>query len=422
MTLSKLSRNGLKGDHTRTISLLLTGVITMILGSSAAWAQSSYDTEHRFTLRPRGNVIPRVTAHYYARAWEQDGCLPQSFDSKPPLLLQPAGYDPFARDFVVPRVGVVDQNGNRVNVESFRVDNVAGFPLTTWCATAGPSASFAEGCSSIQVNPFGIGTGVTGVIRAFGNTRAQLCPPRARAYAFSYAMVEAQGGYRLRNGRISWHPVTRSRVAGRASHSRQVHDPIVARWRDPMTGETREEILFMLTFNTDGDVSMQPVGNDSLLEHQGSNGDIVLLQGGVNEGTINIRMINGVVVHSMATGIFAGVGIPPAGSSSTFTMLMPGGFEIDYRLPGIPGDANDDGAVNDIDLLQTLFDFGQSGQGLPTDFNGDGVVNDEDLLKVLLNFGRDANNPGQDVEIGLEMDGGGEASHEDAGDDSDGDS
>jgi hypothetical protein len=41
--------------------------------------------------------------------------------------------------------------------------------------------------------------------------------------------------------------------------------------------------------------------------------------------------------------------------------------------------------VNDLDLLQVLFDFG-SGSG-PSDVNRDGTVNDLDLLIVLFNFG-----------------------------------
>jgi hypothetical protein len=34
-----------------------------------------------------------------------------------------------------------------------------------------------------------------------------------------------------------------------------------------------------------------------------------------------------------------------------------------------------------------LFDFAQAGANLPSDLNGDGVVNDLDLLETLFNFG-----------------------------------
>lgn len=51
------------------------------------------------------------------------------------------------------------------------------------------------------------------------------------------------------------------------------------------------------------------------------------------------------------------------------------------------GNVDADCCVDDADLLQVLFDFGQTGQGRPTDLNCDGVVDDADLLIVLFNFG-----------------------------------
>jgi hypothetical protein len=54
----------------------------------------------------------------------------------------------------------------------------------------------------------------------------------------------------------------------------------------------------------------------------------------------------------------------------------------------LQGDVNDDGCVDDADLLRVLFAFGQSGASLPEDQNGDGTIDDADLLIVLFNFGR----------------------------------
>lgn len=51
------------------------------------------------------------------------------------------------------------------------------------------------------------------------------------------------------------------------------------------------------------------------------------------------------------------------------------------------GDVNEDGCVDDSDLLAVLFAFGQVGQNLLEDLNGDGVVDDIDLLEVLFYFG-----------------------------------
>ncbi len=53
------------------------------------------------------------------------------------------------------------------------------------------------------------------------------------------------------------------------------------------------------------------------------------------------------------------------------------------------GDVNEDGCVDDADLLAVLFAFGTSGTNLGrVDVNRDGVVDDADLLTVLFNFGR----------------------------------
>ncbi len=53
----------------------------------------------------------------------------------------------------------------------------------------------------------------------------------------------------------------------------------------------------------------------------------------------------------------------------------------------IDGDVNQDGVVDDQDLLRVLFTFGSTGTR-PEDLNGDGRVDDADLLVVLFNFGR----------------------------------
>ncbi|MCS7208230.1 MAG: hypothetical protein NZ874_01520 [Fimbriimonadales bacterium] len=62
------------------------------------------------------------------------------------------------------------------------------------------------------------------------------------------------------------------------------------------------------------------------------------------------------------------------------------GGSIVFRavLPCSP-DLNNDGCIDDNDLLTVLLNFGSTGNA--GDTNCDGVVNDQDLLSVLLNFG-----------------------------------
>ncbi|MCX7925474.1 MAG: hypothetical protein N2554_06665, partial [Fimbriimonadales bacterium] len=54
-------------------------------------------------------------------------------------------------------------------------------------------------------------------------------------------------------------------------------------------------------------------------------------------------------------------------------------------VPARPGDADDNGCVDDADLLLVLFNFG--GNHAQADLNRDGVVDDADLLEVLFHFG-----------------------------------
>jgi hypothetical protein len=51
------------------------------------------------------------------------------------------------------------------------------------------------------------------------------------------------------------------------------------------------------------------------------------------------------------------------------------------------GDLDGNGCVDDADLLQVLFAFGQQGADLAADLNGDATVDDADLLQVLFAFG-----------------------------------
>ncbi len=74
-----------------------------------------------------------------------------------------------------------------------------------------------------------------------------------------------------------------------------------------------------------------------------------------------------------------GVGRRPTGKVEGFILKLTGGCQLE-------GDANRDRMVDDADLLEVLFNFGQT--GFPSaDLNRDGVVDDADLLMVLFNFG-----------------------------------
>lgn len=65
-------------------------------------------------------------------------------------------------------------------------------------------------------------------------------------------------------------------------------------------------------------------------------------------------------------------------------LRYPGVSNLNLTL--IPGDVNGDNVIDDADLLQILFSFGQNNAS--SDLNGDGIIDDADLLTVLFNFGR----------------------------------
>jgi hypothetical protein len=55
---------------------------------------------------------------------------------------------------------------------------------------------------------------------------------------------------------------------------------------------------------------------------------------------------------------------------------------------GHNGDVDNNGCVDDADLLAVLFAFGNTGEVLGgVDVNCDGTIDDADLLQVLFNFG-----------------------------------
>ncbi|MFQ3609941.1 MAG: S8 family serine peptidase [Fimbriimonadales bacterium] len=67
-------------------------------------------------------------------------------------------------------------------------------------------------------------------------------------------------------------------------------------------------------------------------------------------------------------------------------MRYPGVSGLTLNL--VPGDVNGDNVIDDADLLEVLFRFGQTGTSHPADLDGNGTVDDADLLLVLFNFGQ----------------------------------
>jgi hypothetical protein len=83
------------------------------------------------------------------------------------------------------------------------------------------------------------------------------------------------------------------------------------------------------------------------------------------------------------------VGQPDASNVLTGgTYSLTGGFWFVPPCVAHNGDVDANGCIDDADLLEVLFAFGNTGSGLGrVDVNCDQVVDDGDLLEVLFNFG-----------------------------------
>ncbi|OYT69325.1 MAG: hypothetical protein CFK48_08560 [Armatimonadetes bacterium CP1_7O] len=108
----------------------------------------------------------------------------------------------------------------------------------------------------------------------------------------------------------------------------------------------------------------------------------------VRQETVTLGDSGAFTVPNVPSGTFK-VWIKARGWLATET----DGITIPNLLPiafssGAPGDANGDNIIDDADLLEVLFNFGQSGSDLNADLNVDGLVDDADLLIVLFNFGQ----------------------------------
>ncbi len=117
------------------------------------------------------------------------------------------------------------------------------------------------------------------------------------------------------------------------------------------------------------------------------------------QATIRIRQgstINTYTTTLSDSGIYQ-VQVSEQGTAEVLAQAPPGlARKVNLTLGGtttqnftlINGDVNGDNIVDDADLLQVLFAFGQTGSNLPEDVNGDSAVDDADLLIVLFNFGQ----------------------------------
>lgn len=314
--------------------------LSFLAGVSSGLPAATYDVEHNFRLRPGGNVVPRVTATYYAHSYireRRDDC--EDFAVEP---AQGAAFNPYGRDILKDRRGRVRNKG--VDGRYRDVTNgatpvpAAGLSESVRAFTAG-CRSWADAHCEIEVDSFGAGDRVTGTIRAWGEATAALRPPRrSKAYAFSMTLVEAQGGRMMRNGNIRWRRTVRDLVAGRANSRRQV-DPIDFTVHDLVTGEEHTGRLYSVVIDVrkaggggftwaEDVVEVSAHDLDFKIEFPSK---LTSLQGG-----LDLQVRGGRVTVSNATGHYAGV-LPPVGTRVPFDFPLEDEEEFDYDLGDFDG-------------------------------------------------------------------------------------
>jgi hypothetical protein len=135
-------------------------------------------------------------------------------------------------------------------------------------------------------------------------------------------------------------------------------------------------------------LSGQVVLNDYLPDPAGKTAQFTLTNGSQTDSAALTLGAGG--SYSLQTGVTGTVQARvyvPGWLAQRQTLAVGNSGVITANWSLINGDANRDNQIDDADLLQVLFAFGQTGANLPADCNGDGAVDDADLLIVLFNFG-----------------------------------
>jgi len=358
------------------------------VGLTPATAQNqqpccSFRVIHNFTLcLPQGCQQPQVTWNWNTQAAVWD------LNNLPPTINTNSGSQTYN----------VPSNGNQ-------------------CAQAqitqsGQNCAVASACASFNVSWIAGTNCLQGSHAAFGRACAICRLHGANAAANSHIVISCPN---ITQGSVQWTPQFQDALGSECGV--QMYDPVIVRYRNPRTGDTRDEVLFELSAS-----NFQWEPNDDGATARGGpkstpkTGHITLMKarmagGSGQESRIHIRWDdNMIVTEAEATGEFSDWQLPNVGDTMPLYddggIRLPGVFDLPFvapsgwvvegiemggggvsgqDIPRTPGDVDGNGCVDDADLLQVLFAFG--GQGGAADVNGDGIVDDADLLIVLFNFG-----------------------------------
>jgi hypothetical protein len=352
--------------------LLLIATIPYDARADVVVDRKDYRITHLFSLKPGGNVVPNVTAEFFAHAWVLDPGLRSSVNPAG----QPAGFDNGGFENV-DRMGRVT-NHDRANANNKRAVNTGSFavpaagipfpPGAVRTANVAPPINSAQANSRFGVNAFAAGTAITGAIQADGFAEARYdtvakAPKPSEAYAFSYAKLSAQGGRQLANGKILWRPqistppVGGGAIAGKYNQ-RRGRDPIDFTILDLVTGDLLEEVLLDISYDVLGLGTLEWDSTTGSFAIDAQNAEFHIDMSSpytAQQGMLDLVIANGLVTVANDSGLFDGV-LPSVGSLGTFMTTL-GDITLDYDF----GDFNG----HDLDVTANFSGGGSARAAVP---------------------------------------------------------
>ncbi len=330
-TNATTNRNNLFSSSSLMLAAMVAAVGGAGLVGTPAWAQAdapnTYNVPHAFTLETKGNAPPVVTLIYKCETYARTKTCADKDKDKGEVIIG---------------TGVTNK----------KVTSLA--PSST--ATAEAEANITD------LKP-GL---VKGTVTAKGSAEASLAgcgKPVGSGYAeaSSSAKIRAQGVKVDKKGKISWAGGWKHSkgVSGRATQ-RVAKDPIVARLIDHTTGSVSEWTLLSIKSTLNGGSTswdgLTLSSDASNMTFEATVGAPVITQA----GTIRVKVVDGIVTESIETGMFAGMGLPPVGAPTGFSVPMPT-IALDFDLGG--DDSHDlepqfemDGAAEENDAVAAVED------------------------------------------------------------------
>ena len=276
----------------------MIGAIIAASGSTAVADPDAHDycVEHDFNIRTRGNLPPHLVLKHREFAWARCARLRHRVDER--------GIDP------------------------------VGLGVTTFTAEATAGGTVSKANSQADVATLAVGT-ASGEISVFGDVDLCTTSRSAAGRAASAARLYYRGRGMDRRGRIGWVGRWHAEpgIQDGVGKVRRV-DPIIGRVFDRTTGTMTEHLMMDIdnfvqggTFEWDND----RVTNDAttMCFRIEMPGDVT-----TEEGELIIKVENGRVTESSATGFYSGVRVPPVGAPSTFAFDLENEAVLEFDMPG----------------------------------------------------------------------------------------